>query len=92
MAVVERVSHKVGVMYLGRIVEFGTRQQIFENPQHAYTRTLLAAVPIADPRQRRLLDDKIFRSIPSPVHPAGYQAPPSLYDETEPGHLVLRPN
>ncbi|WP_423065097.1 dipeptide ABC transporter ATP-binding protein [Devosia sp. CN2-171] len=92
MAVVERVSHKVGVMYLGRIVEFGTRQQIFENPQHDYTRTLLAAVPIADPRQRRLLDDKVFRSIPSPVHPAGYQAPPSLYTEVEPGHLVLRPN
>jgi ABC-type glutathione transport system ATPase component len=92
MAVVERVSHKVGVMYLGRIVEFGTRQQIFENPQHDYTRTLLAAVPIADPRQRRLLDDKVFRSIPSPVHPAGYQAPPSVYDEVEPGHLVLSPN
>ena len=92
MAVVERVSHKVGVMYLGRIVEFGTRQQIFENPQHAYTKTLLAAVPVADPRQRRLLDDKVFRSIPSPVHPAGYQASPSLYDEIAPGHLVLRPN
>jgi peptide/nickel transport system ATP-binding protein/glutathione transport system ATP-binding protein len=92
MAVVERVSHNVGVMYLGRLVEFGTRQQIFENPQHDYTRTLLAAVPIADPRQRRMLDDKVFRSIPSPVHPAGYQAPPSLYDEIEPGHLVLRPN
>ena len=92
MAVVERVSHKVGVMYLGRIVEFGTRQQIFENPQHGYTRTLLAAVPIADPRQKRLLDDRVFRSIPSPVHPAGYQPPPSLYDEIEPGHLVLCPN
>jgi ABC-type glutathione transport system ATPase component len=92
MAVVERVSHKVGVMYLGRIVEFGTRQQIFENPLHDYTKTLLAAVPIADPRQRRLLDDKIFRSIPSPVYPAGYQAPPSLYDEIEAGHLVLRSN
>lgn len=92
MAVVERVSHNVGVMYLGRLVEFGSRQQIFENPRHEYTRTLLAAVPIADPRQRRMLDDKVFRSIPSPVHPAGYRAPPSLYDEIEPGHLVLRPN
>jgi len=92
MAVVERVSHNIGVMYLGRIVEFGSRQQIFDNPQHPYSRTLLAAVPVADPRQRRLLDDKVFRSIPSPVHPAGYQAPPSLYDEIEPGHLVLRSN
>ncbi len=92
MAVVERVSHRVGVMYLGRIVEIGTRRQIFESPQHDYTKTLLAAVPIADPRQRRLLDDKVFRSIPSPVHPVGYQPPPSVYDEITPGHLVLRPN
>jgi len=49
MAVVERVSHHVGVMYLGRIVELGTRQAIFENPQHPYTQSLLSAVPVADP-------------------------------------------
>lgn len=92
MAVVERVSHRIGVMYLGRIVEMGSRQQIFEDPRHPYTQTLLAAVPIADPGQRRVLDDTVFRSIPSPVHPTGYQAPPSTYEEVEPGHLVLRPN
>ena len=51
MAVVERVSHQVGVMYLGRIVEMGPRQQVFENPQHPYTQALMKAVPIADPRQ-----------------------------------------
>jgi glutathione transport system ATP-binding protein len=53
MAVVERVSHDVGVMYLGRIVEMGPRQAVFENPQHPYTRALMKAVPVADPRQRK---------------------------------------
>ncbi len=53
MAVVERVSHRVGVMYLGRIVEIGSRSAVFENPQHDYTKTLLKAVPIADPRKRK---------------------------------------
>lgn len=52
MAVVERVSHRVAVMYLGQIVELGTRQQIFENPQHPYTKRLLAAVPVLDPGHR----------------------------------------
>ncbi|MDA7469911.1 ABC transporter ATP-binding protein, partial [Planktomarina temperata] len=54
MAVVERVSHHVAVMYLGRIVEIGTRQEVFEDPRHDYTKTLMAAVPVADPRQRTL--------------------------------------
>ena len=49
MAVVEKISHRVAVMYLGQFVEFGSRQAIFETPQHAYTRKLLSAVPIPDP-------------------------------------------
>ena len=49
MAVVERVSHDVGVMYLGRLVEIGPRHKVFENPQHAYTKALMSAVPIARP-------------------------------------------
>jgi peptide/nickel transport system ATP-binding protein len=49
MAVVERVSHRVAVMYLGEIVEIGPRACVFENPQHEYTKRLMAAVPIADP-------------------------------------------
>src|ERR1700732_246993 len=53
MSVVERVSHRVAVMYLGEIVETGPRKAIFGNPQHPYTRRLLAAVPIADPARRR---------------------------------------
>jgi ABC-type glutathione transport system ATPase component len=89
MAVVERVSHHVGVMYLGRIVEMGTRQQVFENPQHSYTRQLMAAVPVADPRQKKISEDLQFRPIPSPIHPIGYEPKPSVYREVAPGHRVL---
>ena len=90
MAVVERVAHRVGVMYLGRLVEMGSRQQIFETPQHGYTRSLLSAVPVADPTRRTIRDDLNFSPIPSPVFPLGHQPGPSLYDEVAPGHLVLR--
>ena len=90
MAVVERVSHRIGVMYLGRLVEIGSRAQVMENPQHSYTKSLLSAVPIADPTRRRIGEDLNFRPIPSPVFPAGYQPEPSIYDEVAPGHLVLR--
>jgi ABC-type oligopeptide transport system ATPase subunit len=89
MAVVERVSHFVGVMYLGRIVELGPRARVFENPQHPYTQALMKAVPIADPRQRKSERDLNFKPIPSPIHPAGYVAEPSVYREVEPGHLIL---
>ena len=52
MGVVERISHRVAVMQHGRIVEIGTRRQIFEAPQEEYTRKLIAAVPVADPTTR----------------------------------------
>ena len=90
MAVVERVSHKVGVMYLGRLVEVGTRSQIFENPQHEYTRTLMAAVPIADPKKRNISNDMNFKPIPSPVFPVGHNPENPIYEEIEDGHLILR--
>lgn len=89
MAVVERVSHDVAVMYLGRIVEIGPRQAIFENPQHPYTKALIRAVPIADPRQRKLEKDLNFRPIPSPIHENGYKPERSIYEEVGPGHRVL---
>ena len=90
MAVVERVSHSVGVMYLGRIVELGPRRAIFEDPRHPYTRDLLSAVPVADPRQRKTESELNFKPIPSPVFPVGHEPGPSLYDEVSPGHFVLR--
>ena len=90
MAVVERVSHHVGVMYLGRIVELGTRRQIFEDPRHEYTRALMKAVPIADPRKRKSEKDLNFKPIPSPIFPVGHEPGPSVYQEVAPGHLVLQ--
>ncbi|MFT6674611.1 MAG: peptide/nickel transport system ATP-binding protein [Sulfitobacter sp.] len=89
MAVVERVSHRVGVMYLGRIVEIGSRAQVFENPQHPYTQALMKAVPIADPRQRKDEKDLDFKPIPSPIHPASYKPQKSIYRQIDPGHEVL---
>ncbi|WP_428544413.1 ABC transporter ATP-binding protein [Profundibacter sp.] len=90
MAVVERVSHRTAVMYLGRIVEIGPRAAVFENPQHEYTQSLLSAVPVADPRKRKVEADLNFKPIPSPIFPLDYDPGPSLYDEVEPGHFVLR--
>ena len=90
MAVVERVSHRVGVMYLGRLVEIGSRAQVFETPQHSYTKSLMSAVPVADPTRRTIRDDLRFRPIPSPVFPLGHEPGASKYDEIAPGHLVLR--
>ncbi|MGD9862436.1 MAG: dipeptide ABC transporter ATP-binding protein [Pseudodonghicola sp.] len=89
MAVVERVSHHVGVMYLGRIVEMGPRAAVFENPQHPYTQALMKAVPIADPHRRKTEKDLNFKPIPSPIHRPDYQPEPSRYREVAPGHLVL---
>lgn len=89
MAVVERVSHRVAVMYLGRIVEIGSRAQVFENPQHEYTRQLLAAVPVIEPG-RRPPPPALNREIPSPVHPAGHVFVPYHYHEIDPGHWVAQ--
>jgi glutathione transport system ATP-binding protein len=66
MAVVERVSHRVAVMYLGQIVEIGPRQAVFSAPAHAYTRRLLAAVPVPDPRQRNRTLELDDSEVPSP--------------------------
>ena len=89
MAVVERVSHQVGVMYLGRLVEIGPRASVFAHPSHPYTQSLLAAVPIADPRDRRLRGEISHKPISSPIHPVGYQPAASSYKEVLPGHFVL---
>ena len=87
LAVVERVSHRVAVMYLGRIVEIGSRRQIFESPRHPYTRKLMAAVPVADP-ERRNLRQMLDGEIPSPVHDVTYVPPALRLEEVAPGHLV----
>ena len=80
MAVVERIAHRVAVMYAGEIVEIGGRRDVFNNPQHSYTKKLLGSVPVADPRQRKGTRAINVGEIPSVIHPADY----------EPVHLPFR--
>ena len=68
LAVVEHISHRIAVMYLGRIVEYTDKKTLFARPLHPYTESLLAAVPVPDPRikrQKRLLQG----DVPSPINP-----------------------
>ena len=90
IAVVERISHAVGVMYLGRLVEVGPRPAVFEDARHPYTKTLMAAVPVADPRRRRIHEAPSAKPLASPIFPLGHKPEPSNYDEVTQGHFVLR--
>ena len=89
MAVVEKMSHRVAVLYLGQIVEIGSRRQVFETPAHPYTRRLLSAVPVADP-QHRPNRTALEGEIPSTTWRVGDA--PALHQRHEiaPGHLVAQ--
>ncbi|GGL76502.1 ABC transporter ATP-binding protein [Wenxinia marina] len=88
MAVVERIAHRVAVMYLGEIVEIGDRQSVLGNPQHPYTRKLLSMVPVADPRRRpegrALMNDEIL----SAIRPPGHVPEPSSLVQVSATHFV----
>ncbi|MFC0220355.1 dipeptide ABC transporter ATP-binding protein [Pseudochelatococcus lubricantis] len=91
MAVVERISHRVAVMYLGEVVETGSRADVFGNPGHPYTRRLLDAVPIPDPARRYSRRATAARELASPIRPRDYVPPVREYKEINPGHFVQVP-
>ena len=88
MAVVENISDRVAVMYLGQIVEAGTREQVFSNPRHPYTMRLIDAVPIPDPKLRRANFARLDREIPSAVRQVGEPTRPIVLRDVGEGHLV----
>ncbi|MBD8664372.1 ABC transporter ATP-binding protein [Rhizobium sp. CFBP 8752] len=89
MAVVEKMSHRVAVLFLGQIMELGSRRQVFETPAHDYTRRLLSAVPVADPavaRQSAMIEGEI----PNPVKRVGDEPAILVHEEINPGHFVAK--
>jgi len=88
MAVVERVSHRVAVMYLGQIVEIGPRAAVFEAPRHPYTRKLMSAVPVADPSRRHAKRMLAADEIPSPIRKLGDEPIVAKLVAVGPDHFV----
>ncbi|MCU5775669.1 ABC transporter ATP-binding protein [Erwiniaceae bacterium BAC15a-03b] len=88
LAVVERISHRVAVMYQGKIVEIGPRQAVFAMAGHPYTRHLLSAVPVPDPTARRKPVTPFIRRALA-IQPAGTQVSAAQYRQLAADHLVL---
>ena len=88
IAVVEQMSDNAAVMYLGRIVEYGSCQQVFGSPVHEYTKTLLASVPIPDPTLKKEYVSKPMDNLPSLIFPKGTVPPELQYKEVSEGHFV----
>jgi peptide/nickel transport system ATP-binding protein len=88
MAVVENISDRMAVMYLGQIVEMGSCAQIFSDPRHPYTRRLIKAVPVPDPEHRRATFPRMLGEIPSPVRKLGDEPRRLPLMDVGEGHLV----
>ena len=91
MAVVDTISDRVAVMYLGQIVELGTRAQIFGNPSHPYTRRLIDAVPVPDPSVKRASYMRPAGEVASPLHRPGAEPQRVVLRDIGDGHLVGNP-
>jgi ABC-type glutathione transport system ATPase component len=85
MAVVEKVSHRIAVMYLGQFVEIGPTRDVLTNPQHPYTKKLLASVPQPDFERPRSYASLEVSEVPSPLHPIGarLEHPPFIFAGAE---------
>ncbi|MFT4149135.1 MAG: ABC transporter ATP-binding protein [Paracoccaceae bacterium] len=88
IAVVERISHRIAVMYMGEIVEIGPRAEVLERPQHPYTRRLIGAVTVPDPARRHLRRNQPVHELKTPVRDLDFVPPTRHYREVSPGHLV----
>ncbi|MBN9335041.1 ABC transporter ATP-binding protein [Devosia sp.] len=86
MAVVERIAHRIAVMYAGQIVEIGEARSVLADPQHSYTRRLISAVPAVERRRQHFAVDAT--QVPSLVRPAGYEPPPANWREAGRDHRV----
>ncbi len=84
MAVVERIAHRVAVMYAGQIVEIGDARAVLSQPAHSYTQRLISAVPTVDRRHREFSVD--LSEVPSLVRPHGYEPPVAEWREIGPDH------
>jgi peptide/nickel transport system ATP-binding protein/glutathione transport system ATP-binding protein len=86
MAVVERIAHRIAVMYAGQIVEIGKAAAVLASPQHSYTKRLIAAVPAIERRRQHFTLDAT--QVPSLVRPVGYEPPPARWREAGEDHRV----
>ena len=86
MAVVERIAHRIAVMYAGQIVEIGRAGSVLSQPRHSYTQRLIAAVPSIERRRQHFALD--VTQVPSLVRPAGWEPPPAQWQTVDADHRV----